>query len=166
MNSTDIENELIGDASVYDDYGKKVEAAFQRMKQLAVSAGWPSSLVSEIVAVDKEWQKTKEDANAAKRSTSSTAPPVLAKIEVLIQRLEAHSRTPSQVVPNVLEATSHKGAETQKTLVSTSPVTSSSSDFLDTLKQQLRQQYGPFPLWGWFGASAGVVLIFYVLRKK
>ena len=162
MNITDIENELVGDASVYDDYGKKVEATFQRMKQLAAAAGWPSSLTPEIVAVDREWQKTKEDANAAKRSTSSTASPVLAKMEALIRRLEAYNQALSQAASNVLETTSSRGAEIQKTPESTGPVTSSSGGFLDALKQQ----YGPLPLWGWGAAGMGVVLIFRALRKK
>lgn len=92
MNIKSIEYELIGDASVNDAYGKKVESTFQRMKQTATAAGWPEALTSEIKTIDVEWQRAKESANAAKLSTSQTAPSALANMESMIGRLTAYMK--------------------------------------------------------------------------
>lgn len=175
MDVTAIENELLGDASVYDSYGKYVEDKFQRMKLLASQAGWPSSLTPEIVAIDKEWQKVKEDANAKKQSTAATAPPVLAKITTMSSRLEAYikNRKPSEVLapydpraptPTASPAVSDSSAPASSESDAPTPAVAPSSDWLDVFKRQ----YGPLPLWGWGAAGAGVFVAAYFLipRRK
>lgn len=155
-----IENEILGDASVSDDYGRQVEAIFQKMKQLATQAGWPASLTPEIVAVDKEWQKTKEDANAAKRSTSSTAGAVKTKLESMVSRLESYlkdrggSGAPSSAPGPTPSAGSNPTPPSNPS--------GESSDFLDILKRE----YGPLPLWGWGAGAIGLLLVISFLPRR